>query len=150
MDYASVESLCDPHRCQAHPLHRKRRVLLSHFFFSYYKVDTKNPTRIRKVEDSIHFQPTFSACFSASRDQGAVPNRVSPIFDADRVEDSEIPTPVIRPSPPSKKRTRARVSPGTRLRARRIPAQSMRVAMIAASKGFSKKSKAGRSCLRGL
>src|SRR5207247_10070306 len=37
MYYASGESLCDPHRCQAHPLHRKRRVLLSHLFFHITK-----------------------------------------------------------------------------------------------------------------
>lgn len=61
---------------------------------------------IRNEEASIHFQPTLSACFSESLDQGAVPKSIWPTLETEGVADRETPAPASSPAPPSRKNKR--------------------------------------------
>src|SRR5712692_253580 len=103
---------------------------------------------ISKTEPVIHFQPTLSACFSASLDQEEVPKRVSPTLETVGVEDREIPTPTISPTPPSKKRSRTRVEIGMDIRARSSTRESPRATSRAARNGLARYLRASRNLFR--
>ena len=98
-------------------------------------MDNRNPIKTRTAEPIIRLQPSFSECFSPSRDQRSVPNNVSPNFNTEGDDDKGNDYPSKNPSPPSKNRIRTSVGLAIDPNPNNIPRESPPAIRKAARKG---------------